>query len=54
MVGTRVISSGELYCWWLLTLSQKRFRQIDMSNIIPTDPCTGYVQILYHLHLNVT
>jgi len=34
-------------------LNQKRFRQIDNEqHTSHTDPCTGYVQILYH-HLNV-
>jgi len=38
-----------------LPLSQKRFRQIDNERYDShTDPCTDYVQILYHHHLNVT
>jgi len=38
-----------------LTLNQKRFRQIDNEqHNSHADPCTGYVQILYHHHLNVT
>jgi len=38
-----------------LTLNLKRFKQIDNEqHNSHTDPCTGYVQILHHHHLNVT
>jgi len=38
-----------------LHLNQKRFRQIDNEQYDShTDFCTGYVQILYHHHHNVT
>jgi len=33
-----------------LSLNQKRFRQIDNEqHDSHTDPCTGYVRILYHV-----
>jgi len=36
-------------------LNQKRFRQIDNEqHNSHTDPCTGYVRILYHYQLSVT
>ena len=38
-----------------LTLNQKRFRQIDNEqHNFHTDPCSGYVRILYHYQLSVT
>jgi len=38
-----------------LTLNQKSLRQLgNEQHNSHTDPCTGYVQILYHHHLNVT
>jgi len=38
-----------------LPLKQKRFRQIDNEqHYSDTDPCKGYVRILYHHQLKIT
>ena len=43
------------YAKHALALNQKRFRQIDNEqHNSHTDPCTGYVRILYHYQLRVT